>query len=347
MKKSESNFYVKRHTTDKLLERIQYWNNDKEIQISKSIVSRTNIRVGAILDDGLCEALMYEANIMLLTPENYKTVIKYGCLDIIIIESTWSTVTGHWYMGQYKNSIEQPALIEILRMAEEKRIPSVFWITKDNLYHEHYKDFALNFDYVFCFDRLIVEKLKSEGVNASHLPVCVQPKIYDGIDCMPEKEITMLFDGWVDIDKYPERYLNLRTLFESGLRIIESRYQIFNSRRKLIENEFKGILGSVSRSGKIKLLLASKTYLTLSATVSTKTTQQYMTFEAIAAKVPVVHCGDIAESDARFGLVKSIKETEISDFLKDPSNVLNLKAPAMPYENTIEYSTKLIFTAAL
>jgi len=341
MKTNAQKYFAKKLESDKFLERINYWVDQPNRILCDAIVASSNIRIGAILEDRTCEGLRYEAEIMLLTPTNYQYTINYGRLDFLLIESTWETSTGHWNLGQSSPSKCRQELNVIVTLAKEKGIPTVYWFTKDNIYHEHYIEFARNFDYVFCIDPIEVKKLACDEVEAFWLPPCVQPRVHDQIKGKIEKTINLLLDGWVDIDKFSTHYPDIEEMLNNGLKVIESRYQVFENRKKLVNGGICGILGSVTKRGRLTAMHSAEKLLTFDKTVSTRTSQVIMTLEAVAAGLPVIHCGELDAGDPRINLVVLSTPSDVLAILKSKEQVTHV-LPKLPLENTFKYTLNKI-----
>jgi hypothetical protein len=122
--------------------------------------------------------------------------------------------------------------------------------------------------------------------------------------------LNILFDGWADLDRMTEELSVLEEIKPYGLSIIESRYKIFRRRIDVLPDYKDYILGCVSEQSRILALKYAKSYVTFGQTISTDTTQQWMSLEATASRLPVVHHGNICEKDVREGVVIERPEQE-------------------------------------
>ena len=87
-------------------------------------VHDTSLRIAGILGQRLTDGLCHECTMLLLLPKNWKQVLKYGKPDILLVESTWFTATGHWYMAQSVAGAEQNELREIIQKAKDLGVPT-------------------------------------------------------------------------------------------------------------------------------------------------------------------------------------------------------------------------------
>jgi hypothetical protein len=306
-----------RKDAGKVLENIRYW--EPPVPVWKTIKKKkSNLKIAAIVSDRLYHGIRFEGEILLLTPENWVHTLCYGKPDFLLVESTWETSTGHWDMAQIPVSSEYIILHEIVRLAQQRSIPTVFWNTKDCKYHELYKDFCRYFDFVFCADIREVELLRKDGIRAEVLLPCVQPALYNPFriyDYYDAFKIGVLFDGWVDIEKYNEHLEVLKEMKKYDLAIIESRYIIFSKRINNV-TEFKDYFrGCVTEQARMVVLKYAKFYISFDHSISHRTTQVWAALEAAACHTPVLHNGNISDDDIRceFAIIHENKEELLND----------------------------------
>jgi hypothetical protein len=307
---------------DRLLEAISYWEPPVphwEPLIDKK---RSGLRLACVIGDRLYEGLRFEGEVMLLTPQNWQYILTYGKPDMVLMESVWETATGHWPMSQNMRSGKSDELLTILGRARQLSIPTVYWITSGHEYHPHFHRFAACFDLVFCADPVESEMLRSEGVAAEILLPCVQPLIYNPyrfFDHYDRFHINFLFDGWADLDRLTDELSIMSEIKKYGLSIIESRNIIFKQRLEMLPGYRECILGCLTEMSRATLMRYANAYLTFDQTLSTRTTQQWMSAEAAAARLPVIHRGVIEEDDFRQGFVTDRCESD--DFLDMVENL--------------------------
>jgi hypothetical protein len=289
--------------SEKVLELTQYWTSPLTPWQPVKNTLNSNLRIACVVEDRLYQGLRFEGHVQLLTPTNWDHTIKYGKPDFLLMESIWNTATGHWHMGQCPGASGRDELLVIVALARKQAVPTVFWITKGHEYHEHYKDFARNFDYVFCADPKEIELLRMEGITAEELLPCVQPAVYNPFRHYEDYNafsLDLLYDGWADLERMDDDELSfLREVQPYGLNIIESRYQILHRRKDVLPDFKHCILGCVTEQSRIQALKYAKAYITLNKTISTRTTQQWKTLEAVACRLPVVHHGSVYDDDVR------------------------------------------------
>jgi len=262
----------------------------------------SSLRIAVIAEDRLAEDSKFEGRTAVLTPQNWRQVLRHGKPDLLLVESILTSNLGHWHLAQHAASPQHGELVAIAELARQLAIPSVFWITKGQEYHEHYRDYARHFDLVCCADPLEVDRLAGDGITAELLLPCVQPALYNPFRHLEEREdigLHVLFDGWADLDRLGDEVAPLARLKPFGLAIIESRYEMFRNRLAIVPKFADQILGCVTPAGRRTALKYARSYATLADSVSSRTTQQWMSLEAAASRLPVVHCGRFEAGDIR------------------------------------------------
>lgn len=266
----------------------------------------TCLRMACMVEERLYQGLRFEGEVLLLTPSNWKAILKYAKPDFILLESVLISSCGHWHMGQNEASCEQQKIVQMLAYAAELSIPTVYWMTKGHEYHDMYKAFYGLVDFVFCADPRELEKIQADGIDADLLLPCIQPAIYNPFRHYAHYDtfaLNVLFDGWADLVRLQDKIGVLKEIQKYGLSIIESRYRIFQNRRSDFPEYLDSILGCTSRQGRISALKYAKSYITFAQTLSTQTEQQWMTLEAAACRLPVVHNGTLKDDDVRKNIV--------------------------------------------
>nr|WP_306793043.1 glycosyltransferase [Desulfopila inferna] len=241
-------------------------------------------------------------------------VLDFGNIDFLIVESSWQTVTGHWYLGQYVHSQHKQELLEIIAYAQKKSIPAIYWNTQSHLYHSHYSAFAENFDVVFCADAKEAELMNQDGLKTEVLLPAVQPAIHNRFTEFqpdhPKFSINVLYDGFTDIYRLHDKLEILHEIVPYGLKIIESQAEIFKTKIKDIPLLEKHFLGTIQYNDLINLLKHTETAITTETTLRTETLQQWQTLETAACRVPVLHRGILDEQDIRHGLISHFEHDD-------------------------------------
>lgn len=284
------------------LEKAAYWSPPVRDWTALKRTRNSSLRIACIAEDRVADGLAFEGELLLLTPGNWKRVLRYTKPDVLLVESILLSSTGHWHMGQHPRSAYYDELVSIVDLARKLSIPTVFWITKGEEYHDHYKQYARHFDLICCADPFEAKRLAAEGIRADVLPPCVQPALYNPFRRYDERSdigLQVLFDGWADVDRLGGSVSVLRDLMPFGLSIIESQYEVFRNRLGALPAYSDSVLGCVTPAGRRTALKYARSYATLGPSLSSRTTQQWMSLEAAASRIPVVHWGRFAKRDIR------------------------------------------------
>lgn len=292
---------------DPALKKVPFW-SPGILPLRPDKQPNSSLRIAGIVGNRLYDGLRFEGTFLLLTPRNALWTLTYGAPDVLIVESTRESATGHWRLAQHDQHPEGEALRTLVGQARLLGIPSVYWITEDSAYHQHYREFATHFDYVFCADPRETALLLQDGVHAHNLAPCIQPAVHNPLRRISERSslsLGILFDGWGDVDRNPSAYSVLNEVMQDNkLSLIESRYLLLRRRLKELGNLRDSVLGCVTPGDRVTALKYSMATITFRQSMSTVTTQQWEALEAAGTYCPSVHFGSIAHSDIRATLVR-------------------------------------------
>lgn len=293
-------------TPEVLLNKLKYWEPNVDIDYSKKHIN-SNLKIATVISETLFNCLKYECDIILLTPQNWKSSLKRLKPDLVLFESTWQTASGHWYLAQPKLNNEHDELLSILNYANLKGIPTVYWITKDVSHLYQYINFATNFKYVFCADHKAINELSHSSISADLLEPCVQPALYNPLCSFYENTLdeidTCLFDGWADFERYFDDLEILNKIVPFGLSIIESRFQIFKNKISQFKKFEPYFLGCVTSNAKAIACKYAKTYLSFEKSISNDTTKVWRHLEAAASRMSILHKGILSEGHPLKGII--------------------------------------------
>ncbi len=141
----------------------------------------SQLRVACILGPRLFDGLAGEVQLQLMTRKTWEPALRYGRPDMLLIESTWFTSTGEWHMAQSSPGADRDAIEAMVKLARELGIPTIFWMTVDSQYHDLFKEFARNFDVIFCADQASIGAFAKDGRKATLLEPAFQPRRFNPI----------------------------------------------------------------------------------------------------------------------------------------------------------------------
>ena len=117
--------------------------------------------VAAILDTFTQYCLRYEADLVLLTPKQWKRQLERAQPTFLLVESAWSGNNGEWryLLTNYKSRDVNP-LRDLVKHCQEHGLTTVFWNKEDPPNFEVFIDAAKEFDFVFTTDADCIPKYK-------------------------------------------------------------------------------------------------------------------------------------------------------------------------------------------
>jgi len=254
------------------------------------------LRIAALVGERLRAGLAHEAELVAADVEEVRA-------DLILVE-------GGPELGP-AGAGGDAAVDRVLAAARRRKVPAVLWHTQDLSFGDRFDALAKTFDFVFCADARVAERLRADGIRAEWLPPAVQPRIHnpfrDFVD-LNALDTGVLYDGLIDLFAGGGAPDVLRRALPHGLRVIDSQSQVFRSKLKNL-GEFAGAaLGCTDREGAVLALKYARAALFLDGSVRTRTSQQWAVLEAAACRLPVFHVGALPQDDPRCGIV-----TEIAD----------------------------------
>ncbi len=327
-KTNQPDLINRNESLDELSGYVHYWSPSVEHQSIKPFYpskkkTNSSLRIASITGERLFHGLRFEAELFILTPQNWEHIFSYLDLDLILIESCRKSITGEFHLAQLDPD-QDSTIVAIIKAAKKKGVPTVFWNTHDHVYHEHYKDISKYFDFIFCADPKSVGLLEQCGLKADTLLPAVQPAIFNPFSHYSRKsifEIGVLFDGLADLFRFENDLPILKEILTGyGLRIIDSNSLIFKNRIEGLPDFRDNILGCVNYQEKVTALRHSLLSIFFDLSLTTPTTQSWMVLESLACKVVVHHFGSLDKDDIRFDLVRN--STSKISCLVDLANLL-------------------------
>lgn len=192
----------------------------KSFHLSKEVkVGRRKLTIAAVMDDFTYHSFRFDADILQLTPQNWKKEIENHELDMLFIESAWRGKDNLWWNTIPKACDE---LVEIIEYCRTKNIPTIFWNKEDPVHTATFMRTASLFDYVFTTADEAIKIYKEKlGHNRVYLlPFAAQPMLQNPIEEY-DREMAVSFAG-AYYKKYKERAKN----FEELIFALAKKYKI-------------------------------------------------------------------------------------------------------------------------
>ena len=176
--------------------------------------------VAAILDTFTEHSLRYEANLLLLSRDRWRSQIEASRPVCLIVESAFSGNEGEWERRvlRYERLDDNP-LHDLLEFCRSNGVPTIFWNKEDPPHFDDFIGAAKEFDFVFTSDAdcipLYRETLGHDRVYV--LPFAAQPRLHNPSREEDWPKYPVCFAGsWIQ-HRYPERAEALQNLLDPAL----------------------------------------------------------------------------------------------------------------------------------
>lgn len=175
-------------------------------------------QVGIICDEFLYDSLKSSANLIPVTPDNYKETCPK--LDMLLVVSAWRGVGGEWFgLGNADNPLRE-TMNDVIAAAKAAKIPVIFYSKEDPPNYDVFIDIAKKCDFVFTSCAEVVEKYKADCGHDRVEVLCfsINPQYHNpiGLRRYP-KDNAVIFSGtWMT--KYPERLKDMKVMFDGVLK---------------------------------------------------------------------------------------------------------------------------------
>jgi glycosyltransferase involved in cell wall biosynthesis len=297
------------HRHASALDRVLLWSPDVVPFVPPVRKDESRLRVGFIGGDRVFSGLQDEVDIILLQPDTWQASLRYGNIDFILIESTWVTATGDWYMAQSSYREERQQLEALIRMAKELGIPTAYWLTQDVQYLPLYQDFLVNFDKVYCADRHAVEALAQQHIPARLLEPAFQPRQFNPIRVLGQGANLhpgFIYDGWADMFRHHDHHAVLKRLGPENCSIIDTTCMMAKLQlERTHDSSLKAaIKGWVPRYLLPEIYKRGSAYLSFSTSHTTPIQAAWAMLEAAACRVVPIHLGKLEDGDLRKRLAR-------------------------------------------
>jgi glycosyltransferase involved in cell wall biosynthesis len=138
--------------------------------------------VAAILDTFSEYCLRFEADLVLLTPNDWREQMERTRPALLLVESAWVGNNRAWHRLIADNwKLSDNPLHDLIEYCRSHRVPSVFWNKEDPPSFETFIDAAKGFDVVLTTDADCIPKYKAAcGHDRAYaMPFAAQPKLHN------------------------------------------------------------------------------------------------------------------------------------------------------------------------
>lgn len=144
-----------------------------------------DLHIALIADQLTASCLSAECKITVITPRNYRWMLRFYTPDLLLVESAWEGRKGSWKykVAAYPDHPDRNnnALKKVVAYARERGIPTVFWNKEDAVHFDRFIDSASLFEHIFTVDENCISKYRSRvspDVTVNTLMFPVQPKMH-------------------------------------------------------------------------------------------------------------------------------------------------------------------------
>ena len=262
--------------------------------------------VAAILDSFTEHSLRYEANLLLLSHENWREQIDASKPACLFVESAFSGNSGVWRHKIVRcENLEDNPLRELVRYCRSKGIPTVFWNKEDPPHFDDFIGAAREFDYVFTSDADCIptyrEALGHDRVYV--LPFAAQPRLHNPSQEEGWPNYPVCFAGsWIQ-NRYPERAEALQDLLDPALPLGLHIYDRNLTRRDLgpsyrfPERYREAIKGYLTYQEMLTAYRCYDVMLNVNTVSDSPTMFSRRVFESLACGTPVISSGSAGMSE--------------------------------------------------
>ena len=295
--------------------------------LSVPVATSDRPTVAAILDMSTEYALGYELDLLLISPENWRTQLERRRPVCLFVESAWKGTNGEWQsrIVGYE-SLEDNLLREILEYCRSAGIPTVFWNNEDPPHVDDFLGAASGFDYVFTSDADCIpryrEALGHDRVYA--LPFAAQPRLHNPSREADWPRYPVCFAGsWVS-SKVPGQAETLRVLLDGaiphGLHIFDPSLSRMEpgSDYRFLEEYNEAVKGPLTYEEMLTAYRCYDVMLNVNAVTDSPTMFARGVFESLACGTPVISSESVGMSRILGEHVRVARDTvETSRHLED------------------------------
>ena len=274
--------------------------------------------VAAILDTFTEYCLRYEADLVLLTPKQWKRQLERAQPALLLVESAWSGNNGEWryLLTNYKSRDVNP-LRDLVRYCREHKLTTVFWNKEDPPNFDVFIDAAKEFDFVFTTDVDSISKYKEIcGHDRVYLMAfACQARLHNPCREKSWPRYPVCFAGsWME--KYSERRRSLDDLLEPalafGLHIFDRNFKVsgYDSRYRFPDRYQSAIKGSLDYEHMLTAYRCYDVMMNVNTVTDSPTMFSRRVFECLACGTPVISTGSVGLEATLGGYVRITRNSQ-------------------------------------
>lgn len=202
---------VQRYQRRELVEEIAAQASALPDHLGSRILSPHPYRVGIVADQFLFETFEGTADLVYVTPENYREAS--GDVDVLLVASTWTGVNGEWRSGEAKNRLKN----DVMPHFKEQGVPVIFYSKEDPPNYNKFLPYAAVADFVVTSAAEKIPDYMRSCPNAQGYGAVtfgVNPKHHNPVGSRRNRRSEVIFAGsWLN-HKYPQRRVHARNIFD-------------------------------------------------------------------------------------------------------------------------------------
>ena len=258
-----------------------------------------SLNIASIISDSLFQRLRYDANVLFLTPTNFKLVLKYGKIDFLLVESCIYSATGDWHYAQLSDNELNIKMHAIVELCSKLGIPSVFWNTENAYLSKNFKSLLEKFDYIYTADTNLGFNLDR---SIEYLPESIQPRFHNHFLPLGQKVIIekYIIDGLSEIDLFEYKDLFAKYDFD----VFDTTFYTLKKNISKFKNiPLESIKGHISRRKFFQAVKKSTGYISFNDNSNSIGRKRQLQIEAAASGTPVLQLGKLNADDIRSGCI--------------------------------------------
>ena len=274
--------------------------------------------VAAILDTFTEYCLRYEADLVLLTPKQWKRQLERAQPTFLLVESAWSGNNGEWryLLTNYKSRDVNP-LRDLVRYCREHKLTTVFWNKEDPPNFDVFIDAVKEFDFVFTTDVDSISKYKEIcGHDRVYLMAfACQARLHNPCREKSWPRYPVCFAGsWME--KYSERRRSLDDLLEPalafGLHIFDRNFKVteYDSRYRFPDRYQSAIKGSLDYEHMLTAYRCYDVMMNVNTVTDSPTMFSRRVFESLACGTPVISTDSVGLRAMLGGYVRITRNSQ-------------------------------------
>lgn len=282
-----------------IIDEVKYKIKGKECY--SSFKKDIKLKVACILDEFSYGSFKDSADMIYLTPRNWKEVVESNEFDMLFVESVWTGFNDSWKYKFVNLHEETPfkinsnkLLTEIIEYFKGKYIPTIFWNKEDPIHYEEFIFVAKKFDYIFTTDSNMIDQYKKDCKhnNVFTMQFAANLKIHNPINKDIEKIGDFAFAGaWYERHEDRKRVTKeILDMFKNyDLTIYDRHFNKDTNGRNVFPEEYrKYIKGSLPYDEMIKAYKNYNIFLNVNTVLNSPTMYSRRVFELLACGTAIV-----------------------------------------------------------